>query len=37
VSEEELRLKLRELMKRTVEQMRRAGKEYEYTIPPIYA
>ncbi len=35
--EEELRLKLRELMKRTVEQMRRAGKEYEYTIPPIYA
>ncbi len=34
--EEEIRVKLRELMKRTVESMRGAGKEYEYTIPAMY-
>jgi len=34
---EEIRLKLRELMKRTLEQLRRSGKEYEYTIPHLYA
>jgi len=35
--EEEIRIKLRELMKRTVETMRQAGKEYEYTLPAMYA
>jgi len=34
--EEEIRLKLRELMKRTMETMKGAGKEYEYTIPALY-
>ncbi len=34
--EEEIRLKLRELMKRTMETMRGSGKEYEYTIPALY-
>ncbi|MEZ0346022.1 MAG: PAC2 family protein [Infirmifilum sp.] len=34
--EEEIRLKLRELMKRTIENMKGAGKEYEYTIPALY-
>ena len=35
--EEEIRVKLRELMKRTLETMRQAGKEYEYTLPAMYA
>lgn len=35
--EEEIRIKLRELMKRTVETMRGAGKEYEFTVPALYA
>lgn len=35
--EEEIRVKLRELMKRTMESMPRAGKEYEFTLPPMYA
>lgn len=34
--EEEIRLKLREFMKRTIESMKGAGKEYEYTIPALY-
>lgn len=34
--EEEIRLKLRELMRRTMESMRGSGKEYEYTIPALY-
>ncbi|ABL78176.1 proteasome assembly chaperone family protein [Thermofilum pendens] len=34
--EEEIRVKLRELMKRTMESMRGAGKEYEYTVPALY-
>ncbi|MGB9709293.1 MAG: proteasome assembly chaperone family protein [Infirmifilum sp.] len=34
--EEEIRLKLRELMKRTMESMKGTGKEYEYTIPALY-
>ncbi len=35
--EEEIRIKLRELMKRTVESMQKTGKEYEFTIPAMYA
>jgi len=35
--EEEIRIKLRELMKRTMETIRQTGKEYEYTLPPMYA
>lgn len=35
--EEEIRLKLRELMKRTVDSMKAAGKEYEFSIPLMYA
>ncbi len=35
--EEEIRIKLRELMKRTMETMRGAGKEYEFTVPALYA
>ncbi len=35
--EEEIRVKLRELMRRTMETMRQAGKEYEYTLPAMYA
>jgi uncharacterized protein len=34
--EEEIRLRLREMMKRTMEAMRGVGKEYEYTIPALY-
>ncbi|OYT61671.1 MAG: hypothetical protein B6U69_03150, partial [Thermofilum sp. ex4484_15] len=33
---EELRLKLRELMKRTTEALRVSGKDYEYTPPLMY-
>jgi len=33
---EEIRLKLRESMKRTLEAMRQSGKEYEYTVPAMY-
>lgn len=33
---EEVRIKLRETMKRTMEAMREAGKAYEYTIPAMY-
>lgn len=35
--EEEVRLRLRELMKRTVDSMKAAGKEYEFSIPLMYA
>ncbi|MCI4407931.1 MAG: proteasome assembly chaperone family protein [Thermofilum sp.] len=34
--EEEIRVKMREMMKRTMETMQKAGKEYEYTIPALY-
>ena len=34
--EEEIRVKLREMMKRAMENMRAAGKAYEYTIPAMY-
>lgn len=34
--EEEIRMRLREMMRRTLETMRRTGKEYEYTIPALY-
>lgn len=34
--EEEIRLRLREMMRRTLEAMRGSGKEYEYTIPALY-
>ena len=33
---EEIRIKLRETMKRTLETMRESGKAYEYTIPAMY-
>ncbi len=35
--EEEIRVKLRELMKRTLESMKKTGKEYEFTVPALYA
>jgi len=35
--EEEIRVKLRELMKRTLESMKKTGKEYEFTVPAMYA
>jgi len=35
--EEEIRIKLRELMKRTMEAMKGSGKEYEFTVPALYA
>ncbi len=35
--EEEIRIKLREFMKRTMEAMRGSGKEYEFTVPALYA
>jgi len=35
--EEEIRVKLRELMKRTIESMKTSGKEYEFTVPAMYA
>ncbi|MEM4412226.1 MAG: PAC2 family protein [Thermofilum sp.] len=34
--EEEIRMRLREMMRRTLETMRGTGKEYEYTIPALY-
>lgn len=34
--EEEVRVRLRETMRRTMEAMREAGKAYEYTIPAMY-
>lgn len=34
--EEEIRVRLRETMKRTMEAMREAGKAYEYAIPAMY-
>ena len=33
---EEIRIKLRETMRRTMEAMRESGKAYEYTIPAMY-
>jgi len=35
--EEEIRVKLRELMRRTLESMKKTGKEYEFTVPAMYA
>lgn len=34
--EEEIRMRLREMMRRTLESMRGTGKEYEFTIPALY-
>lgn len=34
--EEEIRVKLRETMKRTMETMQESGKAYEYTVPAMY-
>lgn len=35
--EEEIRVKLRELMRRTMESIKTSGKEYEFTVPAMYA
>jgi predicted ATP-grasp superfamily ATP-dependent carboligase len=34
--EEEIRARLRETMKRTMEAMRETGKAYEFTVPAMY-
>ena len=34
--EEEIRVKMREMMRRTMETVQKSGKEYEYTIPALY-
>ena len=33
---EEIRIKLREAMKRTLEAIKQSGKAYEYTVPAMY-